>query len=217
MVDVDVKLQTFGVVHGPRGHDEPMQTCSSFHLQQAQNLEEQTAEAIMVLKGNNNVLLSLRDFYQDLRKNDLFPLKDTCASDLSAFVTQIDGFISDANMQIERGTLLANNIAARRTMVRFDVNFLPCQNVRLPFVDPSTSTEPGDGKNGKINDQHAERFPHGQDHSVPDVFVPPSYLCFGKPRLLLNQMFSTDYGLDVLQHGHHKIPGSRLRRREHGS
>ena len=73
----------------------------------------------MVLKGNTNVFLSLRDFYQDLRMNDLFPLKDTCASELATFVTQINGFISDANMQIERGTLLADNIALRRTMVCF--------------------------------------------------------------------------------------------------
>ena len=111
-------METYGVVHGPRGHDEPRQTSSSFHLQKAQNLEEQTREAIMVLKGNSNVLLSLRDFYEHLRKNDLFPLKDTCGSDLSAFANQVDSFIYDSNMQIERGRLLADNIAGRRTMVR---------------------------------------------------------------------------------------------------
>lgn len=111
-------MKTFGVVHGPRGHDEPRQTSSSYHLQKAQNLEEQTTEAIMVLKGNSNVLLSLRDFYQHLQENTLFPLKDICRSDLSAFVNQVDSFIYDSNMQIERGRLLADNIAARRTMVR---------------------------------------------------------------------------------------------------
>ena len=115
------QMKTFGVVHGPRGHDEPRQTSSSYHLQKAQNLEEQTTEAIMVLKGNSNVLLSLRDFYQHLRENDLFPLKDTCGSDLSAFTNQVDSFIYDFNMQIERGRLLADNIAARRTMVRLEM------------------------------------------------------------------------------------------------
>lgn len=110
-------METFGVVHGPRGHDEPRQTSSPFHLQRAQNLEEQTTEAIMVLKGNSNVLLSLRDFYQRLRENELFPLKDICGSDLSTFATQVESFIYDSNMQIERGRLLADNIATRRTMV----------------------------------------------------------------------------------------------------
>ena len=118
-------METFGVVHGPRGHDEPRQTSSSFHLQKAQYLEEQTTEAIMVLKGNSKVLLSLRDFYQNLRKNDLFPLKDTCGSDLSAFASQVDSFIYDSNMQIERGRLLADNIAARRTMVRLGMKNAP--------------------------------------------------------------------------------------------
>lgn len=118
-------METFSVVHGPRGHHEPRETSSSFHLQMAQNLEEQTTEAIMVLKGNSNVLLSLRDFYQHLREDDQFPLRDTCSSDLSAFATQIDSFIYDSNMQIERGRLLANTIAARRTMVRLGMTIAP--------------------------------------------------------------------------------------------
>ena len=79
----------------------------------------------MVLKGNNNVLLSLRDFYTHLRLNDLFPLKDTCDSDLSAFATQVDSFIYDSNMQIERGRLLADHIAARRNMVRLGMTIAP--------------------------------------------------------------------------------------------
>lgn len=122
-------MKTFGIVHGPRGHDEPRQTSSSFHLQKAQNLEEQTTEAIMVLKGNNNVLLSLRDFYQRLRENEMFPLKDTCGSYLSEFATQVDSFIYDSNMQIERGRLLADNVAARRTMVRLRMTIAPLLGV----------------------------------------------------------------------------------------
>lgn len=123
------QMKTFGIVHGPRGHDEPRQTSSSFHLQKAQNLEEQTTEAIMVLKGNNNVLLSLRDFYQRLRENEMFPLKDTCGSYLSEFATQVDSFIYDSNMQIERGRLLADNVAARRTMVRLRMTIAPLLGV----------------------------------------------------------------------------------------
>ena len=83
----------------------------------------------MVLKGNRNVLLSLRDFYQRLRKNDSFPLKDKCGSDLSAFGTQVESFMYDSNMQIERGRLLADNIAARRTMVRLRITIAPLLGV----------------------------------------------------------------------------------------
>ena len=87
----------------------------------------------MVLKGNNNVLLSLRDFYQNLRKSDLFPLRDTCGLELSAFATQVDSFISDSNMQIERGRLLADNIAARRTVVRLRMTTHPLLECLLIF------------------------------------------------------------------------------------
>lgn len=118
-------METFSVVHGPRGHDEPQQTSSSSHLQMAQKLEEQTTEAIMVLKGNSNVLQSLRDFYQHLRADDQSPFTATCSSDLSAFAAQIDSFIYDSNMQIERGRLLADTIAARRTMVRLAMTTEP--------------------------------------------------------------------------------------------
>ena len=205
-------METFGVVHGPRGHDEPRQTCSSFHLQKAQNLEEQTTEAIMVLKGNSNVLLSLRDFYQHLGENDLFPLKDTCSSDLSAFANQVDSFIYDSNMQIERGRLLADNIAARRTMVRLGIKTAVVFGIRSSVADPPASAEPGNGENGKIDNQHAKGFPHCEDNSLPHLSVPSSYLCFGAFHLLLMPKLSTNHDPDILRHGYHQISGPRFGR-----
>ena len=95
----------------------PQQISTSLHLQKAQKLEEDTAEAMMVMRGNSNVLQSLRDFYQSLQRNSQFPLKDTCASEIATFAAQVDGFIYDSNMQIDRAKLLGENIAARRTMV----------------------------------------------------------------------------------------------------
>ena len=104
-------------MYGSRARDEYRQTYSSSHLQKAQNIDEQTGEAVMVLEGNIGVLSALRDFYKNLLLDGRFPLKDTCASDLSLFATQIDNIIHDSKMQIARGQLIARIIAARKTIV----------------------------------------------------------------------------------------------------
>jgi len=52
-----------------------------------------------------------------LLENSQTHLKASCGSDLSSFAMQVDGFIYDSNMQIERGKLLADIVAARKTMV----------------------------------------------------------------------------------------------------
>ena len=112
-------VQTYGIVYGPRGKSEPHQVSSSSHLQKAQSREEQSTEAMMLMKGNSNVLKSLRDFHRNLRENDQFQLKESCRLEIDSFVTQLDSFIYDANMQIERGQLLAGKIAARKAIVGF--------------------------------------------------------------------------------------------------
>ena len=80
-------------------------------------LEEQITEAITVLKGNRDVFLSLRNFYQSLRENSQSPLKGICDSDLSSFAMQVDTFVWDSSMQIERGRLLADIVSARKQVV----------------------------------------------------------------------------------------------------
>ena len=71
----------------------------------------------MVIKGNSNVFQSLRDFYRNLRENDQFDMKDSCRLDINSFLSQLDSFIYDSNMQCERGQHLVGNIAARKAMV----------------------------------------------------------------------------------------------------
>ena len=109
--------QTYLVVYSSRSHDGPRQTYSSVHLQRAQYLEEQTNEAVMVLEGNIDVLVSLKTFYADLGLNDQFPLKQDSSNDITSFAKQIESFIYDSKMHIARGHLLAKIIAARKTIV----------------------------------------------------------------------------------------------------
>ena len=104
-------------MYSSRNHDGPQQTYSSVHLQRAQYLEEQTNEAVMVLEGNMDVLVSLKNFYVDFGLNDQFPLKNDCSKDISSFTKQIDSFIYDSKMHIARGHLLVKIIAARKTIV----------------------------------------------------------------------------------------------------
>ena len=175
------KLQTFSVVHGPREQEQARETFSSFHLQTAQRLEEETTEAIMVLKGNSNVLASLRNFYQDLQQNDTFTLKDTCGQDLAVFTTQVGSFTQDSNMQIERGRLLADTVAGRKTVVSADEKMLS-QLDRAHFwvVDTSAPPKSGNGEDGEANDQYAKRFNHCEDHCFPHIFVSACYICLSE-------------------------------------
>ena len=71
----------------------------------------------MVLEGNIDVLVSLKNFYVDLGLNDQFPLKQESGDDISSFVKQIESFIYDSKMHIARGHLLAKIVAARKTIV----------------------------------------------------------------------------------------------------
>ena len=165
---------------GPRGKDQPQQVSTSFHLQQAQSREEDTAEAIMVMKGNSNVLLSLRNFYQQLLENDRFPLRDISRSDVISFTTQVDSFIYDSNMQIERGRLLADNIAARKTMVCKVWNETTCcWSGSLRFVDSATPSKPGDREDGEIDHQHAKRLLDCQDYSFSYIHLSSRDVCVG--------------------------------------
>ena len=123
-------LQTYLLVYNPRGHDEYQQKYSTGHLQEAQNLEEQTDEAVMVLEGKIGVLSALRSFYHELGENHQFPLRNNCIGDLSSFTKQVDSFIYDSKMHIARGQLIAKIIAARKTIVRVSALLLFAYNVR---------------------------------------------------------------------------------------
>lgn len=134
----------------------------------------------MVMRGNSNVLGSLRDFYRNLRENDQFPLKTTCGPDVSSFTAQVDSFIYDSNMQNERGRLLAENIAARKTMVGlWRHENVHCCTVRLHHTDPAAPPESGDREDGELNDKYAEGLFDCEDHSLSDLYIPPGNICFG--------------------------------------
>lgn len=95
----------------------------------------------MVLKGNKSVLEPLRDFYQKLLLNDEFTIRNDVSPDVKAFVAQVDTFIYDINMQIERGNLIAQNIVSRKTMVSGNGQNL-LTRINSHAIDPSTSTKP---------------------------------------------------------------------------
>ncbi|KAL8698878.1 MAG: hypothetical protein Q9201_006329 [Fulgogasparrea decipioides] len=112
-----IEDETFLLVYDARGPGHSKQLYSSCNLQRAQELEEQTNEATMALQGNADVLTSLGNFYKALSESDDFPLRKSCSSDIGAFLRQVDNFIYDSNMQIARGKLLAQTVAARKTII----------------------------------------------------------------------------------------------------
>ena len=214
-------FQTYGAVHGPRGPDEPQQKSSSFHLQRAQILEEQTTEAITVLKGNKDVFLSLRNFYQNLLENSESHLKGTCSSDLSSFTMQVDNFIYDSNMQIERGRLLADIIGSRKTVVfTTSIPFFECpsylslslklivsqilqhlQSQATEKMEKLTASMQRDSLNVRIIAFLTFVYLPGTFVSVSSHSRLPK-----KPRLMQSE--------DILQHRHREISRSKFRQCE---
>ena len=69
------------------------------------------------MRGNTKVLQSLLAFYQDLRRNSKFSVGQACEADISSFASQVESFIYDSDMQIERAKLLGEILTARKTLV----------------------------------------------------------------------------------------------------
>ena len=104
-------------VHNRRVHDEYPQIYSPGDLEALRNLQEQTKQALQVLKGNIGVFSGIRDFYHGLGENDGFPLRDSCIGDISSFTCQIDNFIDEMKRYLAQGQLIAKIIDARETIV----------------------------------------------------------------------------------------------------
>ena len=136
----------------------------------------------MVMRGNRNVLQSLQSFYRNLQCNDQFPLKTSCESDIFSFAAQVGSFVYDLEIYIDRGKLLAENIAARKTMVHFFQHVYTCNEAKyLPYIDLTAPSKPNHGEDGKADDQHAKGLLDGKSHSIFHVYLPSSYICFGRP------------------------------------
>lgn len=104
-------------MYGDRNQNEARKTYIPLDLQNVQQYEEKTNEAIMILEANVEVITSLRNFYERLVKNRVFPLKDDCMEDVLAFTIQLDEMIYDLKMHIRRANLLTRITADRKTLV----------------------------------------------------------------------------------------------------
>ena len=104
-------------VHNRRIHEEYPQIYSPGDLEALRNLQEQTKQAIQVLRGNIGVFSGLRNFYHGLGENDRFPLRDSCVGEISSFTRQIDSIIDDTKRYLAQGQLIAKIIDARETIV----------------------------------------------------------------------------------------------------
>ena len=125
-------LQMYLQVHNRRIHEEYPQIYSPGDLDALRNLQEQTKQALQVLKGNIGVFSGLRDFYHELGENDRFPLRDNCVGDISSFTRQIDNFIDETKRYLAQGQLIAKIIDARETIVCISpLLFFEC-NLRSP-------------------------------------------------------------------------------------
>lgn len=111
------KLQTDIAIHGRRDRGEAARVYVPSDLQTLQVYQDKINQTIMVLEANNDVLASLRNFYQALLDNKAFTLKDACGSDITSFTKQVDEMIHDSSMQISRAKLLVRITSDRKDLV----------------------------------------------------------------------------------------------------
>ena len=88
-------------------------------LNLTQEREEKIKDTLMALESNVAVKRRLRSFYQDLVNNPHFPAAERGAAKyhVKEFVSKLDEYIYDINLQITRARLAAQLAKERKEMV----------------------------------------------------------------------------------------------------
>ena len=175
-------------------------------LQNLQIYEEKTNEAIMILEANTDVLRSLGTFYRRLVEMKDFPLQGDCAHGVFTFAASVDDMVYDSKMQISRAKLLVRITADRKSLVSisiFDLN--PFVRYTEMHIGLATSSEPGDRKNGNLDQEHTQDRSHVSErgncrthHHCGDLDLPPSNLCIGKLETTATAATFTELCPDIL-------------------
>jgi hypothetical protein len=101
----------------PNLPQEPRKQLTPEDLASAQFLENKTNEALMIIESNANILTSLRNFYTDLLKDDVFSSRQQCRGDVLSFSASIQTMLSDIRRHTTRARRLARIAADRRSLV----------------------------------------------------------------------------------------------------
>lgn len=148
------KLQTDIAIHGRRDRGETARVYVPSDLQTLQDYQDKINQTIMVLEANNDVLASLRNFYQALLDNRAFTLKDACGSDITSFTKQVDEMIHDSSMQISRAKLLVRITSDRKDLVSEQPT--TSGSLRTKVLQGCTAPpKSNDSKNGRLDNKYA--------------------------------------------------------------
>jgi hypothetical protein len=95
---------------------------STSDLLKIQDTEDKANDAIMILEANINVVISLRNFYELLPKNNAFGQAtqaemQSISDSVNAFALQVNNLINDFKMNIARANLLVRISADRKILV----------------------------------------------------------------------------------------------------
>jgi hypothetical protein len=104
-------------VYGPSGSEHAHKQYTPQDIQDLQIWGEATAQVIVALEGNVDVMAALVGFYNRLTRDKNFPARDSCADEVAAFATKVENIIVEFKMQIKRAQSLVKNISDRRELV----------------------------------------------------------------------------------------------------
>jgi len=110
-------------VLGPREKGYHAKLYTPTDIRRLQRWDELVSEAIVVLEGNVEVLLALRQFYLHLLQNRDFPQRQSCADEISDFANQIEIMINDCRINIGRARALVKTTTDRKELVRRTTDF----------------------------------------------------------------------------------------------
>lgn len=105
-------------VLGPTGKGNHHHIYTARDIQHLQRWAEKVREVTSVLKSNLDVMTSLRRFYNDLRDNEEFPMKKSCADDISVFSSQLGNLVEDFKLQVDRADALVRIATDRTELVK---------------------------------------------------------------------------------------------------
>lgn len=104
-------------VLGPSGKGHHHRIYTARDIQCLQRWAERVRQVMTVLRGNIDVMASLKQFYIQLQTNRDFPHRDSCTEDIAVFAGQLDNIMGDFKRQIDRVEALVRITTDRTELV----------------------------------------------------------------------------------------------------
>jgi hypothetical protein len=115
----DKDQQNAIAVSGPPGPGHARKVSKLSSILALQPWSDKIKESIMIIDANLEIIMALRKFYRDLRKQRHFPpeLAKSCADDIADFTAHLDQITADFKKHASRARLLVDAISDSKKLI----------------------------------------------------------------------------------------------------